>query len=81
MHSTGGKKLFESLASNQCLVKLNVACTGLRQGAAVALANSLAVPSALEELDLRDNRLGLQDALGLAMYQALGYTLPIELLE
>ena len=31
MHSTGGKKLFESLASNQSLVKLNVACTGLRQ--------------------------------------------------
>ena len=38
------------------------------QGAALALAHALALPSALEELDLRDNRLGLQDALSLAMH-------------
>ncbi|CAJ1344847.1 unnamed protein product, partial [Effrenium voratum] len=69
IHSTGAMKLFESLASNQTLRHLNAACNGLRQGAAHKIATALACNTTLEELDLRDNRLGVQDALAIALHQ------------
>lgn len=80
MHSSGATKVFESLSSNQTLRKLNLACNGIRQSAANALAMMLASPSAIEELDLRDNRLGCQDALAIAMQQVFlpGQTVTME---
>lgn len=81
MHSSGATKVFESLSSNQTLRKLNLACNGIRQSAANALAMMLASPStAIEELDLRDNRLGSQDALAIAMQQVFlpGQTVTME---
>eukprot|EP00435_Cladocopium_sp_Y103_P024159 s273_g5.t3 len=51
MYSSGATKLFESLATNQTLRKLNLACNGIRQSAAHSLAIMLASPSvALEEI-------------------------------
>ncbi|CAE7629109.1 PPC6-7 [Symbiodinium sp. CCMP2456] len=68
--STSACKLFQSLASNSTLRQLNVSCNGLRQSVAPAIAAALTSASTgLEELDLRDNRLGAQDALAVALEQ------------
>merc|ERR1719401_2540684 len=63
-------KLLGALALNTTLRRLNLAWNGIRHVGTMEIAVMLAAPgSALEELDLRDNPLGAQDALGLALAQ------------
>eukprot|EP00931_Biecheleriopsis_adriatica_P032427 TRINITY_DN18921_c0_g1_i1.p1 TRINITY_DN18921_c0_g1~~TRINITY_DN18921_c0_g1_i1.p1 ORF type:complete len:2249 (-),score=502.27 TRINITY_DN18921_c0_g1_i1:24-6605(-) len=74
LKSGSASKLFESMTSNCTLKSLNVAGNGIRQTAAGKIAACLAAPSSgLEEVDLRDNSLGVQDAIAIAFYQKFCY--------
>jgi len=78
LQSNSACKLFESLATNSTLRKLDVSCNGMRQSAAPKIAAALACQSnGLEELDLRDNRLGAQDAIAFAFQQVCGVELSL----
>jgi len=73
LHSGGAAKLFDAMCSNSSLRSLSVGWNGIRQTAARKIADALAFPnSGLEDLDLRDNRLGIQDAIGIALFQVFG---------
>ncbi|CAE8691309.1 unnamed protein product, partial [Polarella glacialis] len=70
LRSAGAGQLFDALAQNTSLRCLNVSWNGIRQEAAAKIAAALAAPnSALEELDLRDNHLGSQEALAASLWQ------------
>jgi len=63
-------KLFEALARNSTLEKLNISWNGIRYLGTVELARMLAEPRCkVRELDLRDNQVGTQDALGHALQE------------
>jgi len=71
IRSASAEKFFAALAHNTVLERLNMSWNGIRQVGAPEIAKMLAEPRiALKELDLRDNQLGTQDALGQAFIQA-----------
>eukprot|EP00933_Yihiella_yeosuensis_P034216 TRINITY_DN27729_c0_g1_i1.p1 TRINITY_DN27729_c0_g1~~TRINITY_DN27729_c0_g1_i1.p1 ORF type:complete len:1011 (-),score=156.75 TRINITY_DN27729_c0_g1_i1:149-3181(-) len=66
--SAGAFKIFESLMNNEGIRCLNLAWNHIRQAAASRIAAALAAPgTALEELDLRDNKLGSMNSLACAL--------------
>jgi len=67
IRSATAAKLFAALIHNTVLERLNMSWNGIRQVGAVEIAQMLAEPrTALQALDLRDNQLGTQDAIGQA---------------
>jgi len=73
LRSAGSDKLFESLTANASLRRLCVACNGIRQTGAGKMATFLSAQTvALEELDLRDNHLGVQDAIATSFFKIFG---------
>jgi len=67
IRSSSAQKLFEALAYNRSLEKLNMSWNAVRQVGPLEIVRVLAEPRSacrLVELDLRDNQLGTQNALG-----------------
>eukprot|EP00927_Polykrikos_kofoidii_P076949 TRINITY_DN73954_c0_g1_i2.p1 TRINITY_DN73954_c0_g1~~TRINITY_DN73954_c0_g1_i2.p1 ORF type:complete len:2546 (+),score=415.16 TRINITY_DN73954_c0_g1_i2:63-7700(+) len=68
VRSSCAAKIFSALSNNPRLRKLNLSWNGLRQACCFDLAAMLASStSVLEDLDLRDNHLGIHEALPFAL--------------
>jgi len=74
VRSTAATMLWAALERNTNLRVLNMAWNGIGAASAVELAHYLATHTKLEEIDLRDNNLGLQDTLAISLQGAFGMT-------